>query len=240
VIPAQSHDVPARNSDQFKAGPKETPLLDDSPLMEGWQIALTAGRGRLIIFPEAQVVADGHTLGLVTKIDPALLEGPQKRTLKMDDSYRISSSARAADPLVQALRHSTAPPAVRRRPAPVGERSSVTVDAYGADPTGQKDSIAAVPFPVPVAVTLQPLTRSCPPASTTIPNAADPRIPSTVSLLSFSSHAKHEFPVVEVTTPGPTCKRVPPQCGLTLSAACRTSTVSIEWHKGCVLAETHG
>ena len=61
----------------------------------------------------------------------------------MDDSYRISSSARAADPLVQALRHSTAPPAVRRRPAPVGERSSVTVDAYGADPTGQKDSIAA-------------------------------------------------------------------------------------------------
>ena len=61
----------------------------------------------------------------------------------MDDSYRISSSARAADPLVQALRHSTAPPAVRRRPAPVGERSSVTVDAYGADPTGQKDSTAA-------------------------------------------------------------------------------------------------
>eukprot|EP01052_Picozoa_sp_SAG31_P049581 SAG31_NODE_10926_length_1082_cov_1.747711_1_plen_129_part_10 len=53
VIPAQSHDVPARNSDAFKAGPKETPLLDDSPLMEGWQIALTAGRGRLIIFPEA-------------------------------------------------------------------------------------------------------------------------------------------------------------------------------------------
>ena len=91
VIPAQSHDVPARNSVEFKAGPKETPLLDDSPLMEGWQIALTAGRGRLIIFPEAQVVADGHTLGLVTKIDPALLEGPQKRTLKMDDSYRISS-----------------------------------------------------------------------------------------------------------------------------------------------------
>ena len=78
------------------------------------------------------------------------------------------------------------------------------------------------------------------PASTTIPNAADPRIPSTVSLLSFSSHAKHEFPAVEVTTPGPTCKRVPPQCGLTLSAACRTSTVSIEWHKGCVHAETHG
>ena len=33
VIPAQSHDVPARNSDEFKAGPKETPLLDDVAIL---------------------------------------------------------------------------------------------------------------------------------------------------------------------------------------------------------------
>jgi hypothetical protein len=30
---------------------REVALLDDSPLMDGWQMALIAGRGRLIIFP---------------------------------------------------------------------------------------------------------------------------------------------------------------------------------------------
>jgi hypothetical protein len=40
---------------------------------------------------DTAVVSDGHTLGLVTKIDPALLGVP---ALKMDDSRRTSSSAR--------------------------------------------------------------------------------------------------------------------------------------------------
>jgi hypothetical protein len=78
---------------------------------------------------------------------------------------------------------------------------------------------AAVPLPTPVAVTLHPLTRSIPPASTTTPYAADPRSPTTESFCAFSIHARQLFAVDDVTTPAPIRRLIPPLCGLTLRAA---------------------
>ena len=63
-----------------------------------------------------------------------------------DDSHRISSAARLADPLVAALAQSTAPAGSARSRAPPatrGKRTIVNVDAFGADPTGKRDSRSA-------------------------------------------------------------------------------------------------
>ena len=73
-----------------------------------------------------------------------------RRSHEYEYMYGKSSSARSADPLVQALYHSDAPPADIDRswaysPAVLLDmkRTVLTVDAFGADPTGKQDSAAA-------------------------------------------------------------------------------------------------
>jgi hypothetical protein len=90
-LPAQSHDVPPRNSDEFKAGARETPLLDDSPLLAGWQMALTAGRGRLIIFPEVVKTDDDISIVEPAPTSRAVLRPPPGERQLFIDAADVSS-----------------------------------------------------------------------------------------------------------------------------------------------------
>ena len=115
------------------------------------RICAALGAVRAVAMPPPMLLLLLLLLSTIGDADSRLTHS-HRRSYEHEHTYHHrSSSARSADPLVQALSHSDVPPAGinRSRAYPPAfsldmKRTILTVDAFGADPTGKKDSVALV------------------------------------------------------------------------------------------------